>query len=502
MGGMGTYTKRLVRLIWMALLLPCQITADAQVTLPDIPDIIRVTVDPADGGYLIQWEPSSDPDVISYHIYSRNNLVFQLEATVPADTHEYKYPGGGLKNLAFSVTAVDAAGNESLFEDNVHRAALASVVFDPCIPGNVITWAPYEGWDGNISAYQIYGRPAGGSFTMLDFVSPATLTYTDESITVGNDYLYYIVAVHTSGITSLSGIEQVSSLYPEPPGSITVDFVSVTGPSEVEIGFTTEPYGEVNDFRVMKRSQPGTPYIEVTTLMNVSQGTVKVTDQFPTAANQYEYMVQSLYLPPSCSRPIILSESNTGTSILLGYEVDGQTISLHWTPYLQYADGLAGYIIQRGGENGEYIDIQRLGPGTEQWEETLISEVDGFQTGELRYRVVAESSAGSPGLSASNEVQIHVETHLRVPNAFTPGSNDMNFEFKPMIDFAPRDYVMMIMDRGGRKLFETRDPGEGWEGRFRQGEFVPEGVYVYHIQFTDYTGLFRTFTGNVTVLYP
>ena len=60
----------------------------------------------------------------------------------------------------------------------------------------------------------------------------------------------------------------------------------------------------------------------------------------------------------------------------------------------------------------------------------------------------------------------------------------------------------MIMDRGGRKVFETYNSSEGWDGRFLNGEFVNEGVYVYFIQYTDYTGLFKTHTGNVTVLYP
>jgi hypothetical protein len=51
-------------------------------------------------------------------------------------------------------------------------------------------------------------------------------------------------------------------------------------------------------------------------------------------------------------------------------------------------------------------------------------------------------------------------------------------------------------------MFETTDPEEGWDGRFRGGSYVDEAVYVYYIQYTDYAGLFRTFTGNVTVLYP
>jgi gliding motility-associated-like protein len=71
-----------------------------------------------------------------------------------------------------------------------------------------------------------------------------------------------------------------------------------------------------------------------------------------------------------------------------------------------------------------------------------------------------------------------------------------------LMDFAPREYVLIVMDRGGRKLFETTNPEEGWDGTYMGGDFVNEAVYVYYIQYTDNTGLFRTYSGNVTVLYP
>jgi hypothetical protein len=501
MGGKQTYGRMLGKMILLAVALLIPQTLASQGNLPDIPDIIRVTVDHSDNGFLIQWEPSSDPDIASYNIYSRNNLVFEFVVSVPPDIFEFKHPGTGIKNLAFAVTALDSSGNESLFENNVHRAVSASVEFDPCTPANLISWDPYEGWDGNISGYKIYGCPEGGILTQLNFVSPSTLSYLDEEIALGTQYTYFVTAVRTSGITSLSGIKAVDAFYPDPPAFLTVDHVSVIDPYTAEIGFSADLSGEVNDFRIMKRSHSGSPFMEVTTIMDAGQSTMLVTDEFPTSATSFEYMVQSLYQPPSCNEPIILSESNPGTSILLGYEVVNQTITLNWTPYKQYSNGLSGYIIQRSGGNGEFFDIQTVGPGTTSWQETVESVIDGYQTGELQYKVVAHESA-TGGSSISNVIAVHVKTNLQVPNAFTPGSNDMNFEFKPMIDFAPRDYLMIILDRGGRKLFETKDPGQGWDGRYQQGDFVTEGVYVYYIQYTDYTGLFNTFTGNVTVLYP
>lgn len=502
MGRLKTYRRSSAAKVLAGVFLSLHLTLPGQVELPDIPDLIRVTVDHTDHGFLIQWEPSNDPDIAAYRVYSRQDLVFQLVTEVPPDIFEYKHPGDGLRNPAFSVTALDSSDNESLFEDNVHRAVAAEVEFDPCTPANVITWDPYEGWEGNISAYQIYGREEGGSFSQIDFVSASDLEYIHTEITVGTRYEYYIATVHTSGTISLSDIVPVASLYPDPPGTLELDQVSVLGPDEVEIIFSADTGGEINDFRIMKRSQPGAPYTEVAMIVDAGSSPLLITDQFPTSADSYEFLIQSLYLAPSCPDPIVLSESNPGNNVLLTALTDNQTVSLNWTSYEHFPQGLSGYAIERKGENGEFIEIDRVGPGTTSWNETLSTLLDGIQTGSLEYRITALEGNGGEGMSRSNVTEVHVETSVRLPNAFTPGSNDMNFEFRPVFDFAPRDYLMIVLDRAGRKLFETHDPGQGWDGRARNGDFVTEGVYVYHIQMTDYTGRFSTFTGNVTVLYP
>ena len=492
--------------IILVLLFMSPMAAWAQTDLPDIPDISRVTVDHFDQGILIQWESSTDTDIEFYSIYRQRDGAFELIATVGTNTLEFKHMSGGGENIAYSVTAIDSLGNESLFEQNIHRAVSASVAFDPCTPSNEISWNEYQGWkEGTISGYKIYGGPSGATLQMLTFVPSSTLSYSHEEISVGSTYDYYIETVHTSGLISLSAIETVSSLYPEAPQFLTVDYVTVVDASTIELQFTADVSGPVNHFRVLKRSNPGTPFIEVVTLWNASQSTQVIQDQFPTSSNSYEFMVQSIYQPTACNAPIVISESNAGTSILLDYELEDQIVTLNWIPYLDFVDGLSGYVIQRRGGNGEFYDIQSVGPVTTAWSETVQSIINGFQPGELEYKVVAIenlSGASNQHMSLSNIITVTVETNLQVPSAFTPGSNNMNFEFKPIIDFAPKDYVMIVMDRGGRKMFETTDPGDGWDGRFQSGEFVNEGVYVYYIQFTDYTGLFKSFTGNVTVLYP
>ena len=59
-----------------------------------------------------------------YHIYRMQSTAQEL-AIFPFSIRylEYKHMTSGLENLAYTVTAEDThAGNESLLEDNEHRA--------------------------------------------------------------------------------------------------------------------------------------------------------------------------------------------------------------------------------------------------------------------------------------------------------------------------------------------------------------------------------------------
>ena len=506
MTGMERYLKSIFQTLLLVGLLLFHMGVQAQV-LPDIPDLIRVTVDHSDDGVLIQWEPSEDTDIMYYHLFKRNATgSFEYIFGFGPYTFEYKHMTSGLENLAYSVVAEDSTGNRSLFEDNVHQAVSVNTEFDICTQSNIITWTPYLGWEGQISGYRIYGGISGASMQALLFVPASTLSYTHADVEVDTDYTYYIETVHaTSGITSLSAIDTVTTIFPEAPSYLIIDYVSVLDEATVEIQYSTDIAGPVTSFRLLRRSNTDTPFTEVETRWNVMESTQVVQDQFQTGSISYQYLVESVFQPVPCDTPIKISESNTGNSVLLVNELNNQVVTLSWTAYENYEPGLAGYLIQRNSGDGQFIDIATVGPLTTQWNENIQSLINGFQQGEIQYRVIALSNPGSGGTeeeSISNVTIVVVETHMQVPSAFTPGSNDMNFEFKPLMDFAPRDYLMIVVDRGGRKMFETTDPGDGWDGRFKGGDFVNEAVYVYYIQYTDYTGLFKTFTGNVTVLYP
>jgi hypothetical protein len=507
MKGTWTYLKTFGKALLLVVTLLLHLGANAQ--LPDIPDIIRVTVDHADNGLLIQWIPSTDTGIVSYNVYTRNpDNSFQLLITLPASTLEYKDMINGPNNPAYSVTAINNAipPSESLFEDNVHQAVGLSTEFDLCAQSNIVTWTPYAGWEGEISGYRIYGGMAGSPMQELDFVSASTNSYAHSGVQADTDYIYYVETIHSqTGNISLSAIDTIYTNYPEAPSYLTLDHVNVVDEATVEIQFSADIAGPVNSFRLLRRSDTAGPFLKLDTYWSIMESTQLVQDQLATGSFSYQYKIESLFQPAGCASSLVISESNHGNNILLTNSLDDPLITLSWTPYESYVHGLAGYIVQRLGDGGVFEDIETVGPLTTQWQESIQSLNNGFQAGEVQYRVIAISNAANGGAveqSISNITTATVETHIQVPSAFTPGSNDINAEFKPLMDFAPEDYLMIVVDRGGRKMFETTDPGEGWDGRFQGGSYVDEAVYVYYIQFTDYTGLFRTFTGNVTALYP
>lgn len=74
--------------------------------------------------------------------------------------------------------------------------------------------------------------------------------------------------------------------------------------------------------------------------------------------------------------------------------------------------------------------------------------------------------------------------NLWVPKAFTPDGSGVNDFFMPvMLGLDMDDYSLRIFDRWGLPVFETTDPGLGWDGRGRGGEQLGTGVYVWQLAY-------------------
>jgi large repetitive protein len=71
---------------------------------------------------------------------------------------------------------------------------------------------------------------------------------------------------------------------------------------------------------------------------------------------------------------------------------------------------------------------------------------------------------------------------LYVPNSFTPDGDEYNNIFKPVVTdgIVVREYLMIIFDRWGEVIFESKNIEIGWDGTYHD-QYVKEGAYVWKI---------------------
>lgn len=104
--------------------------------------------------------------------------------------------------------------------------------------------------------------------------------------------------------------------------------------------------------------------------------------------------------------------------------------------------------------------------------------------------------------SMSTTVKIKEDIRVFVPNAFTPDGNQFNETFKPIIDgdYNPYDYSLLLFNRWGEIVFESRNADIGWDGTFNQA-VVQDGVYVWKLHVSSLDGTIeKDLTGHVTLL--
>ena len=96
--------------------------------------------------------------------------------------------------------------------------------------------------------------------------------------------------------------------------------------------------------------------------------------------------------------------------------------------------------------------------------------------------------------SSEQEIYIYFATTLFLPNAFSPNSDNLNDDFKP-VGLGLKSYKMKIHNRWGELVFDGKE-NEPWNGNE-----TLQGVYLYTIRVIDYQNKVRNLKGTVHVLH-
>jgi len=90
------------------------------------------------------------------------------------------------------------------------------------------------------------------------------------------------------------------------------------------------------------------------------------------------------------------------------------------------------------------------------------------------------------------------EPEIYIPNSFSPNGDRVNDEIY-VYGGQIKELLFRIYDRWGEKVFETKQPGQGWDGFYR-GKRVTPGVFVYYVEATCYDNQKFFKKGNITVI--
>jgi gliding motility-associated-like protein len=121
----------------------------------------------------------------------------------------------------------------------------------------------------------------------------------------------------------------------------------------------------------------------------------------------------------------------------------------------------------------------------------LTAQTTGF------YWVAVTNNCGT----AADTIQVHniCDYPVLMPDAFTPNSDGKNdvFRYPPS---AKNMFVrLLIFNRWGQKIFETREAAKGWNGRLNNMP-QPVGTYVYLLETTTLNGRKKQQKGTITLI--
>jgi len=91
------------------------------------------------------------------------------------------------------------------------------------------------------------------------------------------------------------------------------------------------------------------------------------------------------------------------------------------------------------------------------------------------------------------------QSEVHIPNAFSPNRDENNDRFR-VFPFRICSFKIEVFNGWGQQVFASNDPHFEWDGS-SAGTLLPEGVYIYQVQFSGLQGREVWKTGTITIVY-
>ena len=476
-----------------------------------------VTVD-ADGRAQISFEQSPFGDVVEYQIHWWNDTLGDwviIDTAGALGVYTWLASEASSRVERFRVVSVDSCGNVS---DSIpvrpHNTLLLNSSVDICAGTNTLSWNKYEGWGNEIIGYELRADiddQQGG-------VSPNVLLFSgdrDDTVFVQNEfvsgaiYCYRIVAIKDDSVTmSESYPICMNPGVPNPSEMLYISEVDVRGNGIFLRGFA-DGEADATHITIERSRTPNGTYFEVARIdmPTIAPYTFTFVDYLANPADNVYYY--RLIAADSCGG--IDTISNTVNNIHLSVEHKRNEQNwVSWNSFGNFAGELVGYEIYRAErEEGpfELLDDDLLPSDT-----VYVDNLQGLEPNvntlcyyvraiEVNNPFVDLPSRYIPGFARSNRACVTQKAKLVMPNAFRPNSSiEKNQTFGPDLRYVDvLSFEMVIIDRWGKVVYETKDPEARWDGTFN-GTLSPTGVYTYVVRYQTQGDLPQEQKGSFTLV--
>jgi gliding motility-associated-like protein len=458
-----------------------------------------VTLNPQNNQAEVRWNSSPSPDVAGYVVYLYKDgegyyidTIFNPAAT----TYSVFRPGTGYFSESYVVAAIDSSDNTSPLSNEL-RTIFVKPSADTCNNRINVTWNKYLSIPVKVTGYDVFVSVNSGTYYLAGHVSDQTDSFMLENIENSSEYCIIVKAALENGMTSVSNKTCLRIRVQKNPDWINADYATVNDENEISLAFSVDPFAETDLFSLERRSGYSGPFQELARITGNDPEKVFYTDKDAKTDIVNFYRLAAIN---SCD--IKVKYSNTASNISLINTISGNEILLKWNNYRSWAGSAGSFRISADTGNGFSV-IALKDPG----DTTLIISIPdlmyGLKEGRVCFHVGVTENDNPYGITGETRSDIScaaIDEVVTVPNIFSPDGDLKNDLFRPVITFTPAEYLLVISDRQGKVLFETRDFMESWNGKNNGGEDVREGVYLWFLRIKTGTGKNISRTGTVTLI--
>ncbi len=372
----------------------------------------------------------------------------------------------------FRLGAFDPCNNTTTYSN-----VICSANFDLSLQSNSnnLSWASSA---AGVSNFDI-SRDGGSIGTT------GALLFSDNTAVCKTSYCYQLSTNYVNGSQSIS-LEKCGEAFSSDIPTKIENITAVVNNGSVDLTWQQDPAFQSVEYSVFRKSGTGS-----FNLLSKTAPT-QITDMGYSTGADVCYRISYI--------DVCDNISDTGIDIcpirLTGSIADDNSITLNWSAYAGWVNGVSGYTVEKYDGNGVLLQQFPL-PSTS----TTLDDNVADPANQL-YVYVVKADAIDPGLgqSVSNEITVIKEPKLHYPTAFTPDKQgDIKNEIFRVFGQYVSKFEMNIFNRWGELLFTTNNLDLGWDGNYK-GKEQPEGTYAFVANITDLTG--RTFkrSGSVVLL--